>query len=333
VQADSLRVMVTGSTGMTGSHTVRMLLDAGHDVRALVRNPSKAIRVFGKGHSSLQLVKGDITDRHSVLDALHECDAVIHCAAVVAVGTADGSEDLLETNVAGVKNVIGSAIERGIERIVHLSSVATLFRGDGTTLDEQSEPQDSQHAYGRSKAIAERYVRKQQVDGHPVKIVYPSAIIGPDDPGLSEAMVALKTFVDTFIPITSAGMQFVDARDLAHAHLRIVEATPGPGRYLVAGAFLSWRELASIIASVSGRRPRAWPVPPSVIRGLGHFLDAVRKVFPVEFPLTAEAAAYVTRWDPVPSSPSLGPMGVTFRDVQDSLRDAIAWLEREGHLD
>lgn len=324
--------MVTGSTGMTGSHTVRMLLDAGHQVRALVRDPSKAKRVFGQRSASLQLVKGDITERGTVLDALHECDAVIHCAAIVAVGTADGSEDLLEINVAGVKNVIGSAIERGLDRIVHVSSIATLFRGDGTVLDEQSEPQESRHAYGQSKTVSERYVRKQQVDGQPVKIVYPSAVIGPDDPGLSESMVALKAFVEDFLPLTSGGMQFVDARDLAHAHLRILESDPGPARYLVAGTFLRWHEVASIISVVTGRRPRAWRVPPSVIRGLGRFLDGVRKAFPVEFPLTAEAADYVTRWDPVPNSESLAAMGVTFRDVQDSLRDAIEWLRREGHI-
>jgi nucleoside-diphosphate-sugar epimerase len=309
-----------------------MLLDAGHDVRALVRNPEKAAKVYGASTPGLELLRGDITRRDSVVDALHECDAVIHCAAVVAVGTADGSEDLLETNVAGVHNVIGSAIERGVDRIVHVSSLATLFRGDGTTLSEESEPQPSKHAYGESKSEAERYVRKRQAEGHPVKIVYPSAIIGPNDPGLSESMVALKAFVEDFVPLTTGGMQFVDARDLAVAHLRMLEAEPGPGRYLVSGTFLGWREVASIIEEVTGRRPRAWPVPAPVLRGVGRLLDAVRTLVPVEFPLTAEAAAYVTRWDPVPNSESLAQMGVTFRDVKESLADAIRWMQREEHV-
>ena len=324
--------MVTGGTGLTGSHTVRMLLDRGHEVRALVRNPDKAAKVYGVATHGLELVQGDVTDRSSVLDALHECDAVIHCAAVVAVGTTGGSEDLLETNVVGVRNVIGSAIERGLDRIIHVSSLATLFRGDGTIITEASEPRPSQHAYGQSKTAAEQYVRKRQAEGHPVKIVYPGAIIGPDDPGLSESMVALKAFVEDLVPITTSGMQFVDARDLADAHVRILESEPGTGRYLVSGTFLRWHEVASNIAEVTGRRPRAWSMPPSVVMGIGRFLDAVRKVVPVEFPLTAEAATYVTRWDPVPNSKTLEPMGVTFRSVTESLRDAITWMQREGYL-
>lgn len=234
--------------------------------------------------------------------------------------------------MAGVRNVIGGAIDEGLQRIVHVSSLATLFRGDGTTLSEDSEPQPSQHAYGQSKTAADRYVREQQAHGHPVKIVYPGAIVGPDDPGLSESMVALKAFVEDFLPLTSGGMQFVDARDVAKAHLRIVEAEPGPARYLVSGTFLRWREIAAILADASGRRLRAWPVPPSVIRGIGQLLDAVRKVRPVEFPLSAEAAAYVTRWDPVPNSAALAEMGVSLRDISDTLRDAVHWLQREGYI-
>jgi nucleoside-diphosphate-sugar epimerase len=328
----ALRVLVTGATGLTGSHTVRALLVGGHEVCALVRNPEKAARVFGDSSDALHLVQGDITDQESVQRALHGCNAVIHCAAVVAVGTADGTEDLLETNVAGVRNVIGGAIDQGLERIVHVSSLATLFRGDGTTLSEDSEPQPSQHAYGQSKTVADRYVRKRQGEGHPVKVVYPGAIVGPDDPGLSESMVALKAFVEDFLPLTSGGMQFVDARDVANAHLRILEAEPGQARYLVSGTFLRWPEVASILADASGRRLRAWPVPAPAIRGIGRFLDAVRKIRPVEFPLTAEAAAYVTRWDPVPNSAALGRMGVSFRDVSDTLRDAVHWLQREGYI-
>jgi len=324
--------MVTGATGLLGSHAVRALLDGGHEVRALVRNPDKATRVFGDSFDALHLVRGDITHADSVVGALHGCDGVLHCAAVVAVGTAAGPEDLLETNVAGVHNVIGAAIERGIPRIVHVSSLATLFRGDGTTLTEDSEPQQSRHAYGQSKTVAEQYVRKQQASGQPIKIAYPSAVIGPDDPGLSEAMVALKAFVEDLVPLTTGGMQFVDARDLAQALLRILELEPGPGRYLVSGTFVPWADFATLLTEVSGRRLRAWPLPSSVIRATGRLLDGVRKVFPVEFPLTSEAAAYATRWNAVPNSEVLERMGVSFRDVAESLGDAVDWLQREGHI-
>ena len=327
-----LRVSVTGATGLTGSHTVRALLESGHEVRAFVRNPRKAETLFSEHGGSLELVQGDITEPASVADALHGCDGVIHCAAVVAAGRDAAAAKLLETNVSGVRNVIGTALELGIRRIVHVSSLATLFRGDGTVLSEDSEARPSEHAYGQSKTLADAYVRKLQVAGHPIQIVYPAAIIGPDDPGLSESMMALRAFVEDFIPITSGGMQFVDARDLGVAHCRMVESDPGPARYLAAGTFLRWSEVASEIEQAISRRPRAIPFPAPLLRGAGRLLDLVRRVIPVRLPLTAEAAAYITRWDAVPNSAAFEEMGVHFRDVSETMTDSIHWLKKAGYL-
>ena len=137
----------------------------------------------------------------------------------MAIDLGNTPEALIETNVAGVRNVVGTAVEQGIEHLVHVSSLATLFRGDGTPISEDSEPQESKHAYGHSKAMAEIYVRGLQAKGHPVKIVYPGAIIGPDDPGLTESMNGVRAFIQDFVPLTSGGIQFIDARDLAAAHV------------------------------------------------------------------------------------------------------------------
>ncbi len=325
--------MVTGATGLTGSHTVRALLDAGHRVRAFIRGPEKARRVFGRQACQLELAVGDIADRTSVQQAVEGCDALIHCAAVVAVGKPGDPEALLEANVGGVQNVLGAAVECGVSRIVHVSSLATLFRGDGSTLTESSKPRDSEHPYGQSKVVADRYARSLQAEGHPVKIVYPGAIIGPDDPGLTESMNALRAFVQDFIPITTGGMQLVDARDLAVAQARIVEAAPGPARYLAAGTFLSWPQLAETLEQAAGRSLRAIRVPAPALRVTGRVLDLARRVVPIELPLTAEAAAYITRWDSVPNSKTLIDMGVTFRDVGQSIADAVHWLEAAGHLE
>ena len=326
------RVLVTGATGLAGSHTVRALLAAGHQVRAFARSPDKARRVFGSGEAALEIAQGDIGDAATVRLALQGCDGVIHCAAIVAVDLANTPEVLIETNVAGVRNVIGTAVEQGVEHIVHVSSLATLFRGDGTLISESSEPQDSKHAYGHSKTMAERYVRELQAEGHPVKIVYPGAIIGPDDPGLTESVNAIRSFIQDFVPITSGGIQFIDARDLAVAHTRLLETESGSGRYLASGTFLSWPEVASILEAATGERPRTIPFPAPFLRAVGRSLDLIRNVMRVELPLTAEAATYVTKWDAVPNSESLEAMGVTFRDVSESIRDTAKWLREAGHI-
>jgi hypothetical protein len=74
-------------------------------------------------------------------------------------------------------------------------------------------------------------------------------------------------------------------------------------------------------------------VPAPALRVTGRLLDLVRRVVPIELPLTAEAAAYITRWDPVPNSKTLSDMGVTFRDARQSIDDAVQWLKAAGHLE
>ncbi|MBW2377333.1 MAG: hypothetical protein JRF55_15345, partial [Deltaproteobacteria bacterium] len=176
------------------------------------------------------------------------------------------------------------------------------------------------------------YVRELQAKGHPVKIVYPGAIIAPNDPGLTESMNALCAFINDFVPLTTGGMQFIDARDLAVAHVRILEAQPGPARYLAAGTFLRWAEVATLLEATTGKRLRAIPFPAPLLRAIGWSLDRLRHVMRIELPLTAEAATYVTKWHPIPNSEAFDAMGVKFRDISESLRDTVDWLRETGRV-
>lgn len=327
-----LRVLVTGATGLAGSHTVRALLDAGHAVRAFVRSPEKAQRVFAEHEGSLEITKGDIGDAASVESALQGCDGVVHCAGVVAVDSANDPQALIKTNVTGVRNVIGTAVDQGLQRIIHVSSIVPLFRSDGAPVTESSEPQPSKHAYGQSKMMAESYVRDLQAQGHPVKIIYPGAIIAPDDPGLTESMKSIPIFTRVFMPITSSGIQYVDARDLAVAHVRMLEDEPGAARYLAAGTFISWPDLARVLEEATGERPRAVRLPGAVFRLAGRLTDLLRLVVPIELPLSLESATYVTKWSPIENSKDFERLGVQFRDLEESIRDTARWLRDAGHL-
>ncbi len=328
-----LHVLVTGATGFLGSHTAKTLLGRGHQVTALVRNPEKADRVFGGAdYASLRIARGDITDRSSIEAAAEDCDGVVHCAAVISVDAARAPGELLETNVEGAKNVIGTAVDRGLERIVHVSSIAPLFRSDGTPVTESSEPQSSNHAYAQSKMLAEIYVRGLQSRGLPVQVLYPGAIIGPDDPALTESMNSLAIFMNVALPITTGGFQFVDVRDLAHAIACMMEDEPGSRRYLAPGAFVSWPELARMLEHATGRRPPKMPAPAMALRMAGRVTDFLRRFVSIELPLSEESANYITRWTPIESSSDFARLGVTFRGLEESLGDAVDWLATEGHL-
>jgi dihydroflavonol-4-reductase len=331
----SMRVLITGGTGFIGSHTAVALLEAGHEVRLLVRDPAKLERAFGPhGLAAPDHRVGDVGDRASVKRALEGCDAVVHAAALVALDAARAHE-VLELNPRSVDNVLGTALELGLSRMVYLSSVGALFRPNQPLVSAEVPVVPGAAAYSRSKSDAETLVRQFQDQGAPIQSVYPPAVLGPDDPALSPANQALRTFVRYLAFSTSSGLQFVDVRDLAAVHVRLIEREGESGRHLVGGHFLSWAEFADGIASITGVRQRRLVVPGFLLRAVGRAGDALEHLrhFAFPFPVTSEAMSIATQWGGVEDSPILASLGLRFRDPLETLADTIRWMHRAGHID
>ena len=327
-----MRVLVTGGTGFVGSHTAAELAREGCEVRLLVRDPAKAARVFlPHGVSLPDCVLGDVTDAPSVSRALLGCDAVVHAAALVALESYRAAE-AHRTNVEGAEVVLGEARRRGLSSIVYVSSSAALFRAGGPPIGPDSEVADASSPYARSKATAERLARALLEEGAPVRISYPGGVVGPDDPGLSEMNHTLRVLVRDFVALTSGGVNVVDVRDLARAHAALALGRGAPGRYVMAGPFLSWREVADLLDAVTGRRVRRVPLPGALLRGAGRVGDVAKRFVSFDFPLSHEAMTFATRWAGADSTKTLETLGLRFRDPAESLADALRWLVRAGHL-
>ncbi|MCG8588462.1 MAG: SDR family NAD(P)-dependent oxidoreductase [Proteobacteria bacterium] len=326
-----MRVLVTGGTGFVGAHTARALLAAGHGVRLYVRDREKAVRLYrGWGLEVPECVVGDIADEGAVAEALSGCDGVVHAAALVSLKARD-AERVYATNTRGVASVIGGAVRRGLASIVYVSSVSALFvPGQAIPADAPVAPARS--AYGRSKAECERMVRRWQEEGAPIRTTYPTGIVGPDDPGLSEANHAVRTFLRDTMVMTSSGFQAVDVRDLAQLQVALLKESEGPRRVFAGGRYLAWEELARVFDELVGRRVRRVPVSGGLMRIAGRVADVVRRVWDFDFPLTGEAMEIATRWVPVPDDPALDALGVQYRPVHETYGDTARWLWRAGHL-
>ena len=159
-------------------------------------------------------------------------------------------------------------------------------------------------------------------------------MIGPDDPALTEPHQGLKTYLTGTIPVMPSGNQWVDVRDIALAHLRLLERELVPGRYTLGGHFVPWTKLVDILGGLTGNQMRKIPVPGSAMRGLGRLLDLVNSMrdTPIDAPITHEAMVYATNWIKMDDSKAGADLELTFRPVEESFSAAIRWLLSAGHI-
>lgn len=331
MRTDGRNVLVTGATGFTGWHAAARLVACGHRVHALVRSLDKARTHLGPlGLGDDDFTIGDMTDAAAVKQALDGCDALVHAAAAVSV-TKAGGENAFEANVEGAKCVLGGACERGLGSVVFVSSLTAILdpkHPEGTTAE--SPLVECATRYGRSKAASDAFARELQAGGAPLAIVYPSAIIGPDDPGRSESMSAFRGF-SQFMIDSEGGTQFVDARDLAALFERIV-TTGRTGRMVAAGHFFDWHALREAIVAATGARVGALRAPGFALRGAGRLADVVSRLTGRSFIFGHEAMEVATRWRAIADSPDVAELGITWRDPAETLTDVYRFFLEHGAL-
>jgi nucleoside-diphosphate-sugar epimerase len=331
-----MRILVTGGTGFVGSFATSALTEAGHEVRLLARDPSKVDRVFANHPAGpSEVVTGDITDAASIRAALDGVDGVLHAAAVVAVSR-KRAEEALATNAAGTRNVVGGAVEAGVGRIVHTSSVSALFSPTRPKVTPETDVAEPESAYGKSKAEADLYVRGRQDEGAPITIVYPGGVLGPFDPNptLGPGHAAVITNYRAGTPIIKGGgWSIVDVRDVADLYVACFGPDPVPPRLVLGGRTLDTDLLNRTLSEVAGRKVRRLPMSAGMLRGLGRLNDQLMRVFPADFALTGEGMDYLTRWEPSDDSLAMEVLGHPLRPSAETLADTARWLCQAGHLD
>jgi dihydroflavonol-4-reductase len=256
-------ILVTGGTGLVGSHLLLSLVSKGYRVKALKRKTSdiEGVRRVFRWYSSreedllgkIEWVEGDILDYYSLKDILKEVDIIYHCAAVISFDRRQRS-NVIHNNVDGTENLINAALECGVKRFCHVSSVAALGKNrDGSPVTEDSGwiPSNKNSGYSESKFYSEAEVWRGIEEGLDAIIVNPSIVIGPGNWSNGSCRF-FPTIYKGLRFYTSGENGYVDVRDIADAIVMLTEEEnfnkAKNQKYLLSAENLGYKEFFRMIA-------------------------------------------------------------------------------------
>jgi dihydroflavonol-4-reductase len=325
-----MTVVVTGASGHIGANLVRELLARGRSVRAVIHTNKGLVEGL-----PIEFVPGDVRDPDSLRAAFQGAETVLHLAAVISI---DGDKDGMvpAVNVVGAGNVADAALQAGVRRMVHVSSVHAFNQAPlDQELDETRERATAPHhnAYDRSKANGETQVRNAIEQGLDCVIVHPTGVIGPWDAEPSRmGEVFLKLFHRSLPALSDGGFNWVDARDVTAGILAAEERGRCGQNYLLAGHYRTVLQMAELAESITGV-PRPRMVTPMWLarvgapfqRGWDH-LNGRRALYTAE---SLEALRANTR---ISWKKAHDELGYTPRPVEQSVYDVYEWFRAHGQI-
>ena len=198
------------------------------------------------------MINGDLRDPSSLTRACRGCTGLYHVAADYRLWS-KRPLDLYESNVNGTRNLMDAALDAGIQRIVHTSSVATIrvFR-DGRSSNEEttSSITDMVGHYKKSKFLAEELVSNMIArDGLPAVIVNPSTPVGPFDIKPTPTGRVIRDAAKGKIPAyVDTGLNIAHVDDVANGHLLAFSKGKIGRRYILGGENLTLKEILVLVA-------------------------------------------------------------------------------------
>ena len=260
-------ILVTGGTGILGSRVLFDLVSTGKKVRAIYRSGNfsvleKTFKINAPdNHEALlrniEWVKADITDIVSLGDAFENITHVYHCAAIVSFYPPD-YKMMMKINVEGTENMVNLALENGVKKFCHVSSIAAIGRSkEGEIITENShwKTSPSNSGYAISKYGAEREVWRGINEGLNAVILNPGVILGPGDWNNNTPSM-FKTVWKGLKVYTEGINGFVDVRDVSKAMIHLMESDIINERFILVSENISFKQFFEYIAD-SFNKPHA----------------------------------------------------------------------------
>ena len=314
-----MNILITGITGLYGSFLAKEFSKLGA-IHGLKRKNSK-LDLLDNLDFEIQWHEGDIQDMEAVLSAVKGMDLVVHAAGMVSFQSGE-KEALYAINTQGTANVVNAMLLQGIERLVHVSSVAAIGRSQELSiLDENFKWVESplNTNYAISKYWGELEVWRGQQEGLQVLVLNPSVLIGKvTHHRSSTAILDYVNDGNKFYP--KGDLNYIDVRDAAILARQLVEKDAWGERFILNKESIPYREFFGKVAEVLSLRPPFIPVSKKWV-GLASFFNRILKSIGLsKSPLNSQTMRIAQQKMLYSNEKVQGLLGFRFHSLEESIR-------------
>ncbi|PCI64353.1 MAG: hypothetical protein COB37_01895 [Kordiimonadales bacterium] len=320
---------VTGATGFLGRHIIDVLLEAGWDVTAMVRDTAAAAKILS---SKVTLIKGDLSQPETIRGAMPTgLDCVFHAAADTSTWNKE-AERQAHINIEGTATLLQVILDKEVKRMVHVSSIAVF--GDHTeviTEETSRSGASSWISYSRTKAYAERKVKEAVDRGLDATIVNPTHIVGRYDAHNWARLITMLAAGK--LPGTPPGNgNFANGRAVAEAILAAYHNGKSGENYILGGPSASFFEFLSIAATKLNIAPPKKPTPAFLLRIAASFMTVFAAFSGKRPMMTPEEAHFSCEKMEANCEKAVRELGYEMVPLERSIDECIAYCREQGAL-
>ena len=322
--------LITGSSGHVGSNLIRELTKQNYKIRCIdFDGDHRAYEGF-----DVELIKGDITQKDSLVPIFKDVEIVFHTAALINLDRRYKDQIRL-VNVSGTENVCQASLNAGVKKLIHFSSVDAFYRFpiEEPLLEDRKLIDDPNAVpYDLSKADGQKIVLNYCKQGLDASIIHPTSIVGPNDfkPGLPmQEMVNLANGKRKVLP--NWGYNFVDVRDLCITAISAVSKGKTGQNYIVGGEYHMYSYIAELMEEQLGRTVLLGTIP-NFVSYLGLPYEYVKslitkkpRVLTVDTLHTGKTGNKV-----VPSTLARSELGHNPRPLEETIHDMVSFFQKRG---
>lgn len=324
-------VLVTGGSGLVGTNVVFLLLKEGYAVKILHRGITPVHSAIA---TSVEEVIGDIRNSEAVRRAVKGADIVMHTAAKISYWRKE-REQMFDINIGGTRTLIEESLRAGVQKFVHVSSIAAIGYEPGGRLADETTPfnwEAHNVGYRISKKRAEEEVLKGVALGLPAVMVNPAVIVGRNDRTMFSGRLIADVYRKRIFYYPDGGVNIVDAEDVALGMMLALRNGRIGERYVLAGENISYKEMFKVIAEETGGIKPLFRVSRSVTMSIALIAEIIANIFNAHPWVTRELLSGVGKNIWFSNEKARRELGFRPLPFRETIRRTFAWFKAEGML-